>query len=52
MELQTIGRPRNPGNPLLDMFARIIQEGQNLPVPVETGKPLAPERTRISLPST
>jgi hypothetical protein len=42
MELQTIGRPRNPGNPLLDMFARIIQEVQNLPVPVETGKPLAP----------
>jgi hypothetical protein len=41
MELQTIGRPRNPGNPLLDMFTRIIQEGQNLPVPVEMGKPLA-----------
>jgi hypothetical protein len=38
MELQTIGRPRN--NPLQDMFTRIIQEQQNLPVPME-GKPLA-----------
>lgn len=40
MELQTIGRPRNIQNPLQDMFTRIIQEQQNLPVPME-GKPLA-----------
>jgi hypothetical protein len=39
MVLQTIGRPRN--HPLQDMFTRIIQEQQNLPVPVEEGKPLA-----------
>lgn len=47
MQLQTIGRPESP---LKDMFTRIIQEGQFLPVPVEQGKPLA-ARVRKEMPS-
>lgn len=38
MQLQTIGRPNSP---LFDLFARIIQSGENLPVPVDQGRPLA-----------
>ena len=47
MQLQTIGRPQSP---IFDMFIRIIQEGENLPAPVERGKPLA-DRVRKEMPS-